>query len=65
MRSTVGNLFLVAYPETMLAVKRQVDFFHSFKITRQTLFVSPLQDRLDQQAADTLLLLAWFHAEKE
>lgn len=65
MRTTVGNLFFVTHPETMLTIKGQVDFFHGFKVTRQTLFVSLLQDRLDQQAADTLLLLAWFHAEKE
>ena len=62
MRPAVGDLFFVCYPEAMLAVKRQVNLFHGFQVTRQILLVSPFQDRLDQQAADALLLPAGFHA---
>ena len=65
MRSTFGDLFFVCYTEAMLAIEGQVDLLHSFQETRQTLFVSPFQDRPNQQAADALLLLARFHAEKE
>jgi len=64
MRPAIGNLLFVRHPEAVLTVERQVNFFHGFEVTRQTLPVSPFQDRLDQQAAHTVLLLAGFQVKK-